>query len=251
MSMFYGVDVLAEYAPGWTPYRYGFNNPLGFIDPDGMFETRQEAKEHAQNKGIRTGIIGKHRIVEQEGQFIIENKKNGNFTLNDSEFGLMHGSTYAERGLHIRDIGVDAWNDKCNPFSELFNPDATLQMDFLDRIYLVGHQLGLALPSAKFATAAKGGKSAFEIAKSGGKHAGFYKNYIGRNADELNKAINTLQTGKRGINTHIDKIANPNKYVPSWNSLRSNHQKSLIKGWQKEIRNAEEQIQILRGILGN
>ncbi|PRY87645.1 hypothetical protein [Mongoliibacter ruber] len=29
---------MAELAPGWTPYRYGFNNPVKFIDPDGMFE---------------------------------------------------------------------------------------------------------------------------------------------------------------------------------------------------------------------
>lgn len=98
--------------------------------------------------------------------------------------------------------------------------------------------------------AAKTGKSVFDIAKEGGRHSGFYKNYVGRSADEINKAISTLQTGKRGINTHLDKIANPNKYVPNWNTLRSGHQQSLINGWQKEINNANEQIQILRGILG-
>ena len=98
---------------------------------------------------------------------------------------------------------------------------------------------------------AKGGKSAFDIAKEGGKHSGFLKNYMGRSADEINKAINTLQTGKRGINTHLDKIANPSKYVPNWNNLRPSHQQSLINGWQKEITNGNEQIQILRSILGN
>jgi hypothetical protein len=29
---------MAELAPDWTPYRYGFNNPMKFTDPTGMFE---------------------------------------------------------------------------------------------------------------------------------------------------------------------------------------------------------------------
>lgn len=31
-------DPLAADAPGWTPYRYGFNNPISYTDPTGMFE---------------------------------------------------------------------------------------------------------------------------------------------------------------------------------------------------------------------
>ena len=32
------VDMAAKSAPGWTPYRFGFDNPIRFRDPDGNWE---------------------------------------------------------------------------------------------------------------------------------------------------------------------------------------------------------------------
>lgn len=33
------VDPFHAKAPGWTPYRYAFNNPMRYLDPDGLYET--------------------------------------------------------------------------------------------------------------------------------------------------------------------------------------------------------------------
>ncbi len=47
VSVWLSVDPLAEDAPGWTPYRYCFNNPIKLIDPDGRSEGNPDWYEPA------------------------------------------------------------------------------------------------------------------------------------------------------------------------------------------------------------
>ena len=49
------IDPLAEKASNWTPYRYGFNNPVQFTDPNGMFEV-SDGYSHF-NTSTSTGSI--------------------------------------------------------------------------------------------------------------------------------------------------------------------------------------------------
>ena len=70
------VDPLAEEAPDWTPYRYGFNNPLTYTDPDGMFESEDAAKAWAKDNDIKTGWFSGNRIRENsDGTWSIDNRR--------------------------------------------------------------------------------------------------------------------------------------------------------------------------------
>jgi len=79
------VDPLAERAYGWTPYRYAYNNPFNFIDPDGQFETRSEARKYRREEGVR-GRVRK----QEDGSYAIHHRgtNGGVRTFNDSEFGV-------------------------------------------------------------------------------------------------------------------------------------------------------------------
>jgi RHS repeat-associated protein len=57
------VDPMADRAPDWTPFRYGFNNPLRYTDPTGMSEQDEfeggewadKRKEGDKGKSLRDG----------------------------------------------------------------------------------------------------------------------------------------------------------------------------------------------------
>jgi RHS repeat-associated protein len=56
LGRFLGVDDMAGHATSWTPYRYGFNNPLIYIDPDGKYEWRVDSYSGEYSKiGNRGG----------------------------------------------------------------------------------------------------------------------------------------------------------------------------------------------------
>src|SRR5690554_4133106 len=51
------MDVLSELAPNQTPYRYGFNNPVLFSDPSGLFETWDQAINFMLEHGMSGSIM--------------------------------------------------------------------------------------------------------------------------------------------------------------------------------------------------
>jgi len=91
-------------------------------------------------------------------------------------------------------------------------------------------------------TAGRQGDEVFRAAQSGGRHSGFLTNYSGRSAREIAKAKRSL-AGR--IDEHEGFLRDPSSHVDSWDSLRPEHQQSLLDHWRTEIRTAGEQIEIL------
>ncbi|MEZ4736343.1 MAG: hypothetical protein R3E79_55360 [Caldilineaceae bacterium] len=88
---------------------------------------------------------------------------------------------------------------------------------------------------------------AFDVAKSGGRHSGFYANHLTDTSQQLQKGVRSLEAQ---IAEHYDKIANPRKYIPEWDDLDPRQQKHLVETkWLKDIERQQEQKDILQGIL--
>ena len=66
------VDPLAELAPDWTPYRFGFDNPVLWSDKSGLFESRKEAREYRRSE--KNGLNWFNTTIEKQkdGTYAIE-----------------------------------------------------------------------------------------------------------------------------------------------------------------------------------
>lgn len=90
-------------------------------------------------------------------------------------------------------------------------------------------------------------RAAYEIAKAGGKHAGFLRNYATKSRAEIERAIKSIE---RQMALHRDKIANPEKHIPDWKNLDPRQRDALVnKKWPSDIQRQSEQASILRELL--
>ena len=98
------------------------------------------------------------------------------------------------------------------------------------------------------AAGASAPKSAYDVAQSGGRHAGFLKNYLGKATAEIQRGISSLE---RQVAEHEAKIAEPEKAIENWSKLDPRQQAALVnKKWPSDIARQKELIEVLKGILG-
>jgi RHS repeat-associated protein len=97
-------DPLAEVAYDWTPYRYGFNNPVIYIDPTGMLESTHTDEDgnvlavydDGDNGVYKHAGKGDEAAKNVENNYSADNTSAGGEKMGES----LHSLSFADQSLH-------------------------------------------------------------------------------------------------------------------------------------------------------
>ncbi|GAA3596706.1 DUF6443 domain-containing protein [Flavivirga amylovorans] len=144
IGRFMVIDPAAEMAQNWTPYRFGFNNPILFSDPTGLWEIKdgnwytddaKDIERFVSMLGFEEMNNGEEASIAQIDTFISEEFRgsggrlsNGSILL-DTEV-IVGDSNGNSNGFSARQVdnirnqhenyGSNPWNEKSSSYNSLF-----------------------------------------------------------------------------------------------------------------------------------
>ncbi len=210
------VDPLSEIASELTPYRFGFNNPIKFFDPLGLFETRREARAWARNNGVRTGWFTNGRIRKgRDGTFSV--------ITTDSESGVRTSTNHDPETAEL--LGNQS-NGDGTVTSVTISPTDPVQTGnnsfftvagWETRDGLMGfpeHDRPMIIPAGGATQAGARGVTMLGGNLNGNKAVGQFVNYVFRNGKEI------LKVGKADAGRTTKSTGLPTRVHQQWRKLK-------------------------------
>jgi RHS repeat-associated protein len=77
----------------------------------------------------------------------------------------------------------------------------------------------------------------YDVASSGGRHAGQLKQFLSWSPKQIQTSIRTFE---KNIAKHEGYIANPTSKAPGWDTFTPQHQANLLHHWREDIARAKE-----------
>lgn len=130
LGRYMSVDPLANKAFGWSPYRYGFDNPIIYVDLDGRYETKKEAKKarkEAEEAGYNVGEIEKrkngefHFNASNDKEWTTFNSQTEFNSLNTDNTSSFTGKGQLDNFFPSFSISLPSWDDVVQAHSAVWN----------------------------------------------------------------------------------------------------------------------------------
>ena len=73
-------------------------------------------------------------------------------------------------------------------------------------------------------------RSAYEIAKAGGRQAGLLRTYQAKSTAEIQRALRSYE---RQVALHRQKVHSPEQFIQEWDQKSPRVQQALLRHWQE------------------
>jgi len=248
LGRFLSVDPLMKSYPWYTPFQFAGNNPIKFIDLDGL-EEANPAKPGENKNGVQTSAIDNTR-AGYTNQYYLQRY----YTPPPAPLPPDPGT--------IRQDGV-LGNPQFQQFKWQVDHGVinyTLPVDFTKKLIKgeeitatdIGIEVAGVIPFGKIF--GKFGKviSKTQFTEGAFKElANFFKMNENQTIEVIRKRLSsTIDSANKRIATHKEWIADPTiKYGNDWNDFSEERKLNVIHHWQQDIKRAEAQKEVSKAAL--